>query len=347
MPRPTILEIPLEEQGRLRTELRRARSGDWFALQLLLLGAAGRTPSEGAAVLFCSRASVYRLVRAYRAGTLTFEEGSERATQQRRLRVLTPSLNRSVRARLKTAPRALGWGRTRWRCAPLAVALQVRRGSLVSAETLRPWLHDLGWVGKRAKVAAKAEEPDRVTKLARIRLAVDQWRAGAALFFADELDINLLPKVGYQWLPKREQGAVLTPGTHEKRSLAGALDLTTGTIPHGVWDRKQTGLFRDLLGTRDRTPPAPLFTHRTVVTANATIHKAAKVQQWLAAHPRCELLYLPPYCPRANPIERAFGDVHDKWTRNHTRKRIWPLGQEVKQHLRGNGPWRSALSEIY
>ena len=89
------------------------------------------------------------------------------------------------------------------------------------------------------------------------------------------------------------------------------------------------------------------MTHLTVGVDNAKIHKAAKVQQWLAAHPRFELLDLPTYCPRANPIERAFGDVHDKWTRNHTRKRMWHLVQEVKQHLRGKGPWPYALSALY
>ena len=107
MPRPTIVEIPLEEQARMRAELRRARYGYLLALHLLLLCAAGRTPSEVAAVLFCSRSSVYRIVRAYRAGTLTCDEATEQATQQRRLRLLTPSLKRSVLALLKTAPRAL------------------------------------------------------------------------------------------------------------------------------------------------------------------------------------------------------------------------------------------------
>src|SRR5262249_18537065 len=129
--------------------------------------------------------------------------------------------------------------------------------------------------------------------------------------------------------------------------LAGALDLTTGTITHCVWYRKQTGLFLDLLDTLDRTHPTPLFSHLTGVVDNAKIHKAARVQQWLATHPHFEILYLPTYCPRANPIERAFGDVHDKCTRNHTRKRIWHLVLDVKQHLRVNGPWRYALSDIY
>jgi transposase len=331
----------------MRAELRRARYGYLLALHVLLLCAAGRTPSEVASVLFCSRSSVYRIVRAYRAGTLRFDETSEQAMQQRRLRLLTPSLKRSVYALLKTTPRALGWCRTRWSCATLAVELQVRRGITVSVETMRHWLHELGWEWKRARVTAKDNDPDRVEKLARIRLAIEQLRAGAALFFADELDISLLPKVGYQWMPKGEQVAVMTPGTNEKRYLAGALDLTTGTITHWVWYRKQSGLFLDLLDTLDRTHPAPLFSHLTIVVDNAKLHKAKKVQQWLAAHPRFELLYLPTYCPRANPLERAFGDVHDQCTRNHTRKRIWHLVQDVRQHLRVNGPWRYALSEIY
>ena len=64
MPRTTIVEIPPAEQARRRAELRRARYGYVLALHLLLLCAAGRTPSEVANVLFCSRSSVYaRLCR--------------------------------------------------------------------------------------------------------------------------------------------------------------------------------------------------------------------------------------------------------------------------------------------
>lgn len=84
-----------------------------------------------------------------------------------------------------------------------------------------------------------------------------------------------------------------------------------------------------------------------MVVDNAKIHKAEEVTKWLAAHPRFELRYLPTYCPRANPIERAFGDAHDKCTRNHTRKRIWHLVQDVTQHLQVNDPWPYALSELY
>jgi transposase len=350
VPRTTIIEMAPEEQAHILAAVRRARHGYVLALQILLLCAAQRSPTEIAAVLFCSRTTVYRVVKAYRAGQwagLAEAAESGQAGPVRRVTGLAPTLRRSVLAVLHSVPRLCGWCRTRWSCATIALELQARRGIVVSGETVRRWLPELGWEWKRAKLRAKDDDPQRVEKLARIRYAFEQLRTGVVLFFADELDISLLAKVGYQWMPKGEQVEVMTPGTNEKRHLAGALNITTGTIAHCVWYRKPTGLFLDLLQTLDRTYPARTFFHLQVVVDNAKIHQAAAVRKWLAAHPRFELLYLPTYCPQANPIERAFGDVHDKCTRNHTRKRIWHLVQDVKRHLQVNGPWRYALSEIY
>ena len=261
--------------------------------------------------------------------------------------MLTPTLQRSLLAILGTVPGAWGWCRTRWSWATLALELQARRGVRVSAETIRRWLHDLGWVWKRAQLAAKDDDPRRVEQLARIRSTFEHLPARAALFLADELDISLLPKVGYQWMPKGEQLEVLTPGTNEKRYLAGAWDLRRGTIVQRVWWRNTQGLFLDLLATLDRTYPLRQFPHLYVVVDHYKIHKAQAGEQWLAAHPRFELLFLPTYGPQANPIERAFGDIHDKGTRNHKRKRLWTVVSDVTQHLAVNGPWQYELSEIY
>jgi hypothetical protein len=157
---------------------------------------------------------------------------------------------------LPGVPRLCGGCRTRWSCATIALELHTRRGLEVSAETVRRRVHDLDWGWKRAKLIAKEEDPQRVEQLARIRLAFAQRRAGAALFCADELAPSLLPKVGYQWMPKGTQLEILTPGTNEKRYVAGALAVATGPLTHGVWDSKVTGLFLDFLQTRTgRTPP--------------------------------------------------------------------------------------------
>jgi Homeodomain-like domain len=122
MPKSTVVKLPEEEQARMRAALRRARYGYLLALHILLWCAAGRNPTEIAAVLFCSRSSVYRTMRAYQAGTLGWEHDAQgRLAPPAHTTVRLPTLRRSLLALLKAPPRAYGWCRTRWSCATLAL----------------------------------------------------------------------------------------------------------------------------------------------------------------------------------------------------------------------------------
>jgi hypothetical protein len=58
VPGRTILDIPAAEQELLLAQLRAARYGHLLAVHILLLCAAGRTPTEIATALFCSRSSL-------------------------------------------------------------------------------------------------------------------------------------------------------------------------------------------------------------------------------------------------------------------------------------------------
>ena len=84
-----------------------------------------------------------------------------------------------------------------------------------------------------------------------------------------------------------------------------------------------------------------------MVVDNDCRPKAKAVEQWLASHPRWVLLWVPTYGPRAHPIKRAFGDGHATCTRNHQRKRLRALGQDVEQPGQENGPWQYTLSRLY
>ena len=212
MPGSTILEVPQHEQEWMLAELRRARYGYLLALHVLLLCAAGRTPTEIATFLFCSRSSVYRIVNAYNAHALDPRVN----TPAPKAVWLSPSLCRSLGALLKKVPAAYGWCRTRWSCAPLAAQLQVQRGIEVSSSTRRRWLHRLGWVWKRAQLVACDDDPERIEKLARIRHRLETLEKREVMLFADELDIHLRPKVGYQWMPQGETVKLRTPGQNQK-----------------------------------------------------------------------------------------------------------------------------------
>jgi transposase len=322
--------------------LRSARYGHLLALHVLLLCAEGRTPSEIASSLFCSRSSVYRVVAAYKRGERWAAEAAD-CEMPRRL----TSLKRSLLSIIKRVPALCGWCRTRWSCQTLALELQARRGVAVSRETIRRWLPDVGYVWKRARHVARDDDPQRVAKLACIRRIIEGLLPSDALFFADELDIHLLAKIGSEWMPKRTQTEIMTPGTNRKHYLAGALDFVTGKLLAVTAEGKNRWLFIDLLKLIDQRCPAQKFTRLYVVCDNYRIHTAKAVVEWVSLHPRFELVFLPSYCPQANPIERAFGDVHDKCTRNHKRTQISDVVSDVLWHLKANAPWRYKLSRIY
>src|SRR5262245_57296278 len=199
----------------MRAILRRARYGYLLAFHVLLLCAAGRTPTEIAAYLFCSRSSVYRIVRAYRTGSLGIRiEQDGQLSIAVQSAIFMPWRTRSLSAILKKAPCAYGWCRTRWSCATLAATLKTKHSLEVSAETVHRWLHEMGWVWKRAKLVAQDDDPHRLERLARIRFQHEHMRTHELMVFADELDIHLLPKVGAAWMPHGTQHEIRTPGTN-------------------------------------------------------------------------------------------------------------------------------------
>jgi putative transposase len=215
-------------------------------------------------VLFWSRSSGYRIVNAYKAQAL-----APRGTPPTSKAVwLSPSLCRRLLALLKKAPSAYGWCRTRWSWAPLALQLQVQRGIEVSSSTMRRWLHRLGWVWQRAQLVARDDAPERSEKLARIRHTRETLEQRAVRLLADALDLHLLPKVGYQWMPQGETVKLLPPGQNQKHYLAGALDLNTGRIVHCPGFRKTNGLFRALLASLERRYTKARFAKISVVVDN-------------------------------------------------------------------------------
>jgi putative transposase len=339
----TILQVSQHEQEWLLAELRRARYGYLLTLHVLLWCAVGRTPTESAALLFCSRSSVYRIGHTYQANSL--EPGGEQRPSKAVW--LSPSLCRRLLALVKKVPSAYGWCRPRWSCAALAAQLQFQRGLLVSPSTRPRWLHRVGWVWKRAQVGARHDDPERTEPLARLRSTGETLGKRALRLLADELDIHLRPQVGSQWMPQGETVKVVTPGQNHKHSLAGALELQTGRIVHCTGGHKTNVLFRGLLDSLARRYPKARFDKVSVVVDTDGIHKAKALERWLAAPPRCTLLFLPTYCPKPSPIERACGPVPDKCTRNHQRNRLEELVKDVEPQLSTNGPWYYTLSQLY
>jgi transposase len=333
VPFPIVVSLTARQQALMLAQLRQARYGHLLTLHILLLLHHGYSPTQIAAYLFCSRSSVYRSRTAWHSGSFHLAVLTHKPRSWWDY-AWTDELRQKLITLLSNVPAAFGWMRTRWSCACWALTLSRLVGHPVSAETVRRWLHQAGYVWKRPSLVARDDDPARATLLARIRLQWERLGSREALVFTDELELHLLPKVGAQWTPRGQRIEIVTPGQDQRCYLAAALDFRTGHVLHRTGPKKNRFLFLRLLQALDRAYSRVRFRRVYVVADNYSIHTAGDVRRWLARHPRFVLLWLPRYCPRANPIERVFGDLHDQITRNHCHRTLPPLLAEVQRYLR-------------
>jgi transposase len=180
----------------------------------------------------------------------------------------------------------------------------------------------------------------RERRLAEIRALEERASAEEPVFYEDEVDIHLNPKIGRDWMLRGHQRRIVTPGKNEKFYLAGALDVRTGRLVTTGAARKDAALFCELLRLLASRYRRARRIH--LVVDNYGIHKARLTERTLAAlGGRVVLHFLPPYCPDANRIERVWQDLHANVTRNHRCKTMVHLLDNARHYVNAY-IWRRA-----
>ena len=165
-------------------------------------------------------------------------------------------------------------------------------------------LRGLGFRHNRPRHAAKrAYDPQAKAKMNAITEVLSSPVAGNHVIYEDESDIHLLPTLRSAWMPQGKQLRVPTPGTNQKKSVCGALDIRTGAFIHRISDRKRATEFIEFLAYIVAQYPTGKI---HIILDNFSIHKARSVQAWLASHPRVKLCFLPCYMPQLNHVEKVW-----------------------------------------
>ena len=183
------------------------------------------------------------------------------------------------------------------------------------------WLRSAGLVW-RPRPTIRPKDPDREKKLRALRALLRRLPADETAVFMDEVDVNLNPKVGCQWMKRGEQAAVETPGNNERRYLAGSIHWRTGRVIL-TEGRKKEGRSAALF-IRHLDDLRRAFRHYRVIHVicdNAFNHRPDKsrvVRKYLEAWDgRVCVHYLPKYAPDTNPVEEVWWRLHEAVTRNH------------------------------
>jgi putative transposase len=223
---------------------------------------------------------------------------------------------------LALRPAAFGFARSRWSCEAVAVLLRDDHAAPVSRETVRRWLHDAGLAWRRPRPTLRPKDPDRQAKLDALRGLLTGLPEDETAVFMDEVDIHLNPKVGCMWMRRGQQAVVETPGTNDRRHLAGSIHWRTGRVllTQGLpGEGRSAELFCRHLDDLRRALRRYRVLH--VVCDNARTHKPgtsrlvrAYLRRWGG---RVVLHYLPTYAPDCNPVERVWWRLHEAVTRNH------------------------------
>lgn len=83
--------------------------------------------------------------------------------------------------------------------------------------------------------------------MAAIHEALQKCSVNNPVFYEDEVDIHLNPKIGADWQVRGQQKRVVTPGQNEKYYLVEALHSGTGKVSYVGGSSKSSALFISLL----------------------------------------------------------------------------------------------------
>jgi transposase len=318
---------------RLLKHLRACRAPGLKNRYLIVLNLAGqRTPEQIASILHVHRATIYRVAARFR------QQGELGLFDRRRYngptkidRAYREALERAVRS----SPQAYGWSRPTWTRELLVLALRRQTGVRVHVGTLSRVLHQIRARRGRPRPTVRpphGRSPKR-WRLYRIRQLLQELPSDEVAVYADEVDIHLNPKIGWDWMAYGQQKKVPTPGQNRKRYLAGALDATTEELIWVSGAHKDSALFIRLLVKLWHRYPKARVLH--VIVDNYSTHSSALTRWALGcAGGRIRLHPLPTYSPQYNKIERVWEDLHANVTRNHTCPDLESLMGQVRNYLR-------------
>ena len=135
------------------------------------------------------------------------------------------------------------------------------------------------------------------------------------------------------WVPPEEKDpVVLHAPTRKSVSLFGAVNVSSGKLIHymdPIFNAVSFGEFLKMLSKRGGKKKRII-----VVLDNARYHHAVLLKPWLNKNrKRISLLFLPPYSPELNPIERVWKMIRKNCTHNQYFPSLDCLVKSVKEQM--------------
>lgn len=232
---------------------------------------------------------------------------------------------------IEEQPSRYGYARSRWTSEMLAEQIREQLKQFIHASTVRRLLPKLGVNWRRARPTLLIQDPQKSCKMKKIKHTLENCSSQEPVFYVDEVDVDLNPRIGNCWSLRGQQATIPTPGKNVKRYLCGALHATTGRVLWVEWERKTTDIFLLMMAELRRQYRRAKTIN--LILDNYRIHKSHKVALFLKQNPKFRLYFQPAYHPWVNKIELLWKKLHDTVTRNHRYSTINQLMNAVNEFM--------------
>lgn len=178
-------------------------------------------------------------------------------------------------------------------------------GELYTPSGMRDLLHRMGFVYKKTRTVPAKADPVRQQQFAeQLEVLITQSGEDQAVFFVDAVHPQHNTRPASGWIRKGKDFPIPANSGRKRININGALnahDVTDITVLESdrVNAQSTVALCTKLLG---KHPNKQI----TIILDNARYYHNQIVKDWLRAHPEVKLLFLPPYSPNLNLIERLW-----------------------------------------
>ena len=304
----------------------------------ILLINEGYTQTGISRILCASRTSIRKWANYFKqfgeSGIVPEQPGRQAFT-------VTEALCERLLELIEVQPKTYGWFASRWNSELLAHQINDEFNISIHSSTIRRLLPKLGVAWNRASPTLCIQDKEKERKMKDIEHALKSASAEHPVFYVDEADVDLNPRIGNCWSIKGKQTRIPTPGNNEKNYLAGALNAMTGQVVWVEWERKNSLLFIRLMAEiRKRYRQAKTI---RLIADNYVIHKSKITHTFLEHNKKFKLLFQPVYHPWVNKIERLWKKLHDTVTRNHRHATMKKLMEDVRYFMNNCAPFPGTM----
>ncbi len=232
------------------------------------------------------------------------------------------------------SPRTFGISRSRWTLKLLAETVPSLKGFTPAGVQQALKRCDIHY--KRGQPWMLSPDPEFGKKKLVITAALEHARrypGRVVMVFQDEASFYRQPSQGRLWAASGRAQPHMS-WSHRSNTLvraAGCLDAITGHTH--VMQAKRIDLARLQQFYRQVLEAYPEALMIYMVEDNWPVHKHPTIQAFLDKHPRLQVLYLPTYAPRLNPIEKLWRWVRQVLCHAHP---FCDNFTEYKAHLRAH-----------